>query len=101
MPSEMLKKNAQQLNEILSDFFDENPALKTSVAEHRAVSAWRELLGEGVTYYTKNVYFKRNVLHVQLTSSVLRAELIMNKQNLIDRLNEHAEMDIVRDIVIR
>ena len=97
----MLKRNAQQLNDILSEFFNENPELKTSVAEHRAVSAWRELLGEGVAHYTKNVYFKRNVLHVQLTSSALRAELIMNKQNLIDKLNEHAGMEIVKDIVIR
>ena len=97
----MLKRNAQQLNDILSEFFNENPELKTSVAEHRAVSAWRELLGEGVAHYTKNVYFKRNVLHVQLTSSVLRAELIMNKQNLIDKLNEHAGMEVVKDIVIR
>ena len=86
---------------ILSEFFDENPELKTSVAEHRAVSAWRELLGEGVSHYTKNVYFRRNVLHVQLSSSVLRAELIMNKRNLIDKLNEHAGMEIVKDIVFR
>ena len=75
--------------------------MKTSVAEHRAVSAWRELLGEGVSHYTKNVYFRRNVLHVQLSSSVLRAELIMNKRNLIDKLNEHAGMEIVKDIVFR
>ena len=97
----MIKKNAQPLGDILSDFFDENPTLKTSVAEHRAVTAWRELLGEGVSHYTKNVYFKRGALHVQLASSVLRAELIMNKQNLIDKLNEHAGMEIVRDIVFR
>lgn len=97
----MLKKNAQPLGNILSDFFDKNPTLKTSVAEHRAVTAWRELLGEGVAHYTKNVYFKRGALHVQLSSSVLRAELIMNKQSLIDRLNEYAEMEIVKDIVIR
>jgi hypothetical protein len=38
---------------------------------------------------------------VQLTSSVLRAELIMNKQNLIDKLNEHAGMEIVQDIAFR
>ncbi len=97
----MLKKNAQPIANILSEFFNENPELKTSVAEHRAVSAWRELLGEGVSHYTKNVYFRRNVLHVQLSSSVLRAELIMNKRNLIDKLNEHAGMEIVKDIVFR
>lgn len=97
----MLKKNAQPIANILSEFFDENPGLKTSVAEHRAVSAWRELLGEGVSHYTKNVYSRRNVLHVQLTSSVLRAELILNKQTLMDKLNEHVGMEIVKDIVFR
>lgn len=97
----MLKKNSQHLADALSEFFSENPRLKVSIAEHRAVTAWRELLGEGVSHYTKNVYFRRNILYVQLTSSVLRAELIMNKQNLIDRLNEHAGMDVVQDIVLR
>ena len=97
----MLKKNAQPIATVLSEFLNENPGLKIAVAEHRAVLAWRELLGEGVSHYTKNIYFQRNVLHVQLTSSVLRAELIMNKQSLIDKLNEHAGMEIVKEIVFR
>ena len=97
----MFKKDSQHLSDLLSEFLNENPGLKVSMAEHRAVTAWKELLGEGVSHYTKNVYFKRNILYVQLTSAVLRAELMMNKQNLIDRLNEHAGMDVVRDIVMR
>jgi hypothetical protein len=32
---------------------------------------------------------------------VLRAELMMNKEGLIKKLNEHAEMTIIRDIVFR
>lgn len=97
----MEKKNAQSISDMLSDFLDGNPRLKVSLAEHRAVSAWKELLGEGVSQYTKNVYFRRNTLFVQLTSSVLRAELLMNKANLIKRLNEQAGMDVVKDIVMR
>lgn len=97
----MLRKEPQQLSNLLSEFFDRNPELKTSVAEHRVLAAWRELLGEGVSHYTRKVCFRRNALHVQLSSSVLRAELIMNKQNLIDKLNEQAGMDVVHDIVFR
>ncbi len=95
------KKNAQPISEMLSDFLSSNPKLKISLAEHRAIAAWRELLGEGVAQYTKNIYFRRNVLFVQLTSSVLRAELLMNKQNLINRINEQAGMNVVKDIVMR
>jgi predicted nucleic acid-binding Zn ribbon protein len=97
----MLKKNAQSLSEILTDFFEDNRLLKSKLAEHRVVTAWRELLGEGVSHYTKNVYFSRNTLYVQLTSAVLRAELLMCKEELINKLNEHAGMKVVRDIVLR
>lgn len=97
----MIKKDAKSLGEVLSEYFEENSFLKTQMAEHRAVQAWRELLGESVAFYTKNVYFNRGLLYVQLSSSVLRAELLMNKENLIKKLNDHAEMQIVCDIVFR
>lgn len=97
----MRKKDSSPISDMLSDFLENNPKLKVSLAEHRAISAWKDLLGEGVSQYTKNVYFRRNILFVQLTSSVLRAELLMNKENLIQRLNEQAGMDVVKDIIMR
>jgi predicted nucleic acid-binding Zn ribbon protein len=97
----MRKQESKSLGDILSEYFDDNAALKTNLAERRAVEAWKTLLGSGVGEYTRNVYLKRNVLYVQLSSSVLRAELQMNKQNLIDKLNEAAGLNVVKDIVLR
>src|SRR5690554_3050485 len=97
----MKKKNAQPISEVLSDILDENSGLKVKLAEHRAVKAWHELFGEGVLKYTRNVYFRRNILYVHLSSAVLRAELLMNKEGLIAKINDYAEAPVVRDIVIR
>ncbi len=97
----MFKRNAKPLSHALSEFFDKNSSLREKLAEHKVVKGWREVLGEGVSHYTKQVYFRRGVLYVQLTSAVLRAELLMNKENLIKKMNDYAEMPIVRDIVIR
>jgi hypothetical protein len=97
----MKKKNAQPISELLGDFLDGNSGLKVKLAEHRAVKAWKEVLGEGVLKYTRNVYFKRNVLYVNLSSAVLRAELIMNKEGLIEKINDYAGFPVVRDIMIR
>ncbi len=97
----MQKKNAQPISEVLSDFLESHSGLKTKLAEHRAVKGWHELLGEGVAKYTRNVYFSRGVLYVNLASSVLRAELRMSKEKLIERLNEHAGVPVIRDIVLR
>lgn len=97
----MFKKNAQSIGDAISEFFEKNESLKVKLAEHKAVEGWREVLGEGVSYYTKKVYLKRDVLHVQLTSAVLRAELLMNKDALIEKLNNYAGVPVVRDIMIR
>ncbi len=97
----MQKKNAQPLSEALSDFFRENSRLRYQLAQQRIIRGWGELLGEGVAKYTTNIYFNRDTLYVSLTSSVLRAELMMIKEELIKKLNDHAEMAVVRDIMFR
>ncbi len=98
----MKKRNARPLGELLSVFYEENPSLKRRVGEHRILQAWKgELLGRGVSHYTQKIYFKQNTLYVHLSSSVLRSELMMHKDKLIEKLNEHAQMAIVYDIVFR
>lgn len=97
----MFKRDAKDLGSILKEIMEENTMLKSRIAEHRVLRAWKEILGEGVSKYTTNLYFKRGVLFVHLSSSVLRAELMMNKKNLIEKLNEYAGMNIIRNIVLR
>ncbi|WP_298653087.1 DUF721 domain-containing protein [uncultured Proteiniphilum sp.] len=97
----MQKKNAQPLSEAFSDFLNENSALRVKMAQQRVVRGWNELFGEGISKYTGNIYFNRGTLYVHLTSAVLRAELLMNKEELIKKLNDHAEMTVVQDLMFR
>lgn len=97
----MEKKNAQPLSEALSDFFCENSELGVKLAQQRVIRGWKELFGDGVSRYTSNLYFNHGTLHVQLNSSVLRAELMMIKDELIKKLNNHAGMPVVHDILFR
>lgn len=101
----MIKRNAKDIGTIIKEVLGERDSqlnhIERGIAEKRIIRGWSEVLGEGVASYTSNVYFNRGVLIVYLKSSVLRAELMMNKQNLIDKLNEFAEMKILRDIHLR
>ena len=99
----MFKKDAKDIGSILKEYMNDDSQfrLRSKIAETRVIRAWKEMLGEGVAMYTSNLYFNRGVLIVYLNSSVLRAELMMNKQNLIDKLNDYAETKIIRDIVLR
>lgn len=97
----MRKRNTESIGEVLKQFFEENQFFKRKVAESRAVSGWAQLLGSMISSYTTNIYLRNNVLYVSLSSSVLRSELIMAKDRLITKLNEHAGMHVVNDIVFR
>ncbi|MDR1517496.1 MAG: DUF721 domain-containing protein [Dysgonamonadaceae bacterium] len=97
----MNKRDTQSIGAALSDFFENNTFFRLKFAEHRVVRGWYDLLGDSVASYTRNVYYRNDVLHVQLSSSVLRAELQMHKEDLIKRLNEYAGMSVIRDIVLR
>lgn len=97
----MRKRNTESIGEVLKQFFEENPFFKRKVAESRVVSGWAQLLGSMIASYTTSIYLRNSVLYVSLSSSVLRSELIMAKDRLITKLNEHAGMHVVDDIVFR
>jgi len=97
----MKKKEAQPLSDLLSDFLESRDDIRRQLGERRMVKGWHELAGRrGLQLHPASIYFKHGVLYVQLASSVLRAELQMNKEGLIKRLNEHAGVPLLRDIVL-
>lgn len=97
----MRKRNTESIGEVLRQFFEENQSVKRKIAESRVLTGWSTLLGQSIASYTTNIYLRNGILYVQLSSSVLRAELLMYKEKLRDNLNKHAGMEILQDIVIR
>lgn len=97
----MRKRNTESIGEVLKEFFNENQFLKAKIAESRILSGWATVLGNTVSSYTTNLYFKNGILYVHLSSSVLRSELMLSKDKLISTLNKHAQTDIIKNIIFR
>ena len=97
----MRKKNTESIGEAIRQYFENNPFFRRKLAESRVVTGWAKLFGATINSYTTNVYLKNNILYVHLNSSVLRSELIMAKDKMIETLNRHAGMYVVKDIVFR
>ncbi len=97
----MRKKNTESIGEVLQQFFSENQSFKQKLGESRILNAWTELMGATIASYTTNLYIRNSVLHVHVSSSALRSELIINRYNLIRKLNNHAGMDVIKDIEFR
>ena len=90
--------NDQPIGAIIRAFFEENPGIRQKILEVRVERAWGEVCGPAILRYTRNLFMKGTVLHVSLSSAVLRNELLLSKSHLIDALNKAVQATAVTDI---
>lgn len=89
-----------KLNDLLKDFVKTNH-LEEGLDKVNVREAWIELMGNGINNYTTNVQLKGDVLHVELSSSVLREELSYGKEKIITMINEALGKELVKTLVLR
>jgi predicted nucleic acid-binding Zn ribbon protein len=66
--------------------------------EMDVVAAWPQLMGVAVANRTKEIRIQNKKLFLTIDSSVMREELLLGKQIIIDRINEYAGQEIINDI---
>lgn len=69
--------------------------------EMSLVKSWEEIVGKMIAKHTKEIYFNKGVLYVELDSSTLRQELSYVKSDLVQRLNEKAGKTMVKEIHLK
>lgn len=94
----MKRSNTEHIRSILQKFLREE-GLESPLNEHRLLSSWKEVVGPSVAKYTSNLYIKNQTLHVSLTSSVLRQELMMGRELLVKNLNRQVGSMVITNIV--
>ena len=84
----------------MDDFFEQNPELAGKLAEVRLLDSWKTVLGPAVSRYTDQIFIKKRTLYVRLTSSVLKSELMMCREQLITKLNNEAGRNVIDAIAL-
>jgi len=72
--------------------------LETPLQQKRLVDAWPTVAGELIASYTGSVVIRNQTLYVHLTSPALRADLSMQRTELVRRLNEYVGSQVIVDI---
>ena len=94
----MRRSNSENISDVISQFI-RLQGLETPLNQHRLISAWPEVMGEGISRYTRDIFIQNQTLHVKLSSSVIRSELMMQRQQLVQKLNEHVGAQVITDIM--
>ncbi len=94
----MRKSNTQKLSEILREYIKESN-IESKLDEVEVKRLWEELLGPSIGKLTKKVYVKKGVLHVIVSSSVLKHELLINRTSIMEKINKEIGKTFIKEIV--
>ena len=94
------KNNESAIGDILHEIIQSNK-LESGLNQISVIDAWKNLMGNGVNNYTRNVTLRNGILYVELTSAVLREELSYGKDKIIKMINEELGKEVVKDVILR
>ncbi|HWS60150.1 MAG TPA: DUF721 domain-containing protein, partial [Flavobacterium sp.] len=86
--------------DVLKHFIQDNK-LQAGMDQIDVREAWKNLMGNGVNHYTKNVVLRKDILYVELSSAVLREELTHGKSKIVSMINEELKREVIKEVVLR
>ncbi|HQX45496.1 MAG: DUF721 domain-containing protein [Saprospiraceae bacterium] len=96
----MKRTNDQKLADVLGDFANQE-LFKNKLIQKRIENIWFELFGSLSNGYTEKIIYRNKILSIYVNSSNLRADLSMNKKQILDKLNEHLKEDLILELNFR
>ena len=96
----MKRTEAKNIGQIIDDVLRKEH-LDVALDEHRASALWPQIVGDGINRYTIRRYVKDGVMTVHLSSASLKAELMLNRAAIIERINQALGRDIIHEIVFK
>ena len=96
----MRRRNTELLGDVIHQFLQQSK-LNKPLNEQRMLNAWPEVLGPNIQSYTSAISIRNKVLYVTITSSVLRHDLFLSREQIIESLNRHVGADVINEIIFR
>ena len=89
----------KNISKVLEDVISQKH-FKVGIDNLRVQEAWVKTMGENIQKYTYSVKFKRGILYIKLKSSVLKEELIFEKNKVIKLINTELGKEYVKELVL-
>ena len=96
----MKRTNTESIGELIRQFLRQ-PGLEAPLNEHRLLQGWAHVMGPIVARYTRDLVVRNQTLYVKLSSPVIRQELMMQRRELVVRLNAYVGAQVICDIVFQ
>ena len=89
----------KNISKVLEDVISQKH-FKVGIDNLRVQEAWVKTMGDSIQKYTYSVKFKKGILYIKLKSSVLKEELIFEKNKVITLINKELGKEYVKELVL-
>ncbi|MBQ7553421.1 MAG: DUF721 domain-containing protein [Bacteroidaceae bacterium] len=96
----MKRNNAESIGMLIRKFLRQE-GLETPLNEKRLIDSWGEVMGPAIADLSTPLYIKNQILYVEVTSAPLRQQLMMSRQQLVTKLNQHVGAQVITNIIVR
>lgn len=96
----MRKTYTQSISDVIKESL-KDLNIDEKLREVHVIKSWDQFVGKTIAKATKGIYIKDKKLFLKIESSIIRNELFIIKDELIKRINEFAEENLINDIILR
>jgi len=94
----MRKPNDITMKDAVSKLLDVY-RLRRKFDETSILAVWPEIMGTAIANRTTQMYIRDKKLFIRIESSVIKNELVMVRQGIIQKLNEHAGSQVITEMI--
>lgn len=96
----MQRTNTNKISSLIEQFIKEQ-GLEDGLNRVRIYRVMDMIIGEKAASYIASKYFSKGILYCNVTSSILRSQLMFQKHEIISQMNKMLNGEIIADIVLR
>lgn len=93
----MERRKTESITNLLNTYLRE-VGLETPLNQHRLIELWPEVMGKTINNYTGELFIKNQTLYVRIKSAALKNDMMMNRSEMVQRLNEAVGAYVITDI---
>ncbi|MFV0554856.1 MAG: DUF721 domain-containing protein [Mangrovibacterium sp.] len=97
----MRRSNTESIGALLKQQRIEDRVLDKKMAELNVVKMWEQIMGATIAQFTQEVSIKEGALYLKLSSPLMKNEILMMREQIIEHINKSAGGELIQRIVFR
>ena len=96
----MRKSNQQQIGAVIKKLL-KNQKLEGKLQELDLLDKCKEILGENLMRFVKDISINNGTLRIKVSSAVVRNELSYQKRKIIEKTNNQEGGKIIKEVILK